>query len=214
MNKSTPFFSRRLSLLLLCTVGVGALLAPPVGAQSTWQDTKSDSSSAATPSATAPAAQTDTQKKAAERKRRFEEQKALLDGGGRAGPGATGARAPVTDSEFYIDPIAANMVPNESQELHVWDRRGTGNDVSARVSWGLSSSGIVEMSVKGYATITAKMPGTVNVTGNIDGHAVEAIVTVYRGEKLPSGVPRVVAAPPPVRTGGRRNTMTVITNPN
>jgi hypothetical protein len=58
------------------------------------------------------------------------------------------------------------------------------------------------------------MPGTATVTGKIDGHTVEAVVTVHREEKLPWGIPRTVSAPPVVRTGGRRNTMTVITTPN
>jgi len=78
------------------------------------------------------------------------------------------------------------MVPNESQDIHVWDWRG--NDVSARVSWSLSDTGIVDMMVKHHATISAKMPGTMSVIGSIDGHTIEAIVTVYRGEKLPDGV--------------------------
>jgi len=43
------------------------------------------------------------------------------------------------DTEFYMDPIGVNMLDNESQQLRFWDRRGTGNDVSARVSWGLSN---------------------------------------------------------------------------
>jgi len=63
-------------------------------------------------------------------------------------------------------------------------------------------------------TSTAKMPGTVKVTGQLDGHTVESVVTVYRGEKLPWGVSRTVSAPPIIRTGGRRNTMTVTTSPN
>jgi hypothetical protein len=111
-----------------------------------------------------------------------------------------------------MNPMAVNFLGNETQELHVWDMHG--NDVSARVSWGLSNNGIVDMTVNRYATITAKMPGTVNVTGQIDAHTVEAVVTVYRGEKLPWDVSRAVSAPVPVRTGGRRNTMTVTTSPN
>jgi hypothetical protein len=113
-----------------------------------------------------------------------------------------------------MEPIGVNMVANESQELSVWDRRGTGNDVSARVSWDVSDYGIVGMTVNRHATITAKMPGTVTVTGRIDGHVVQAIVTVHRGEKLPDGVSRTVSAPPVRRTGGRRNIMTEISSPN
>jgi hypothetical protein len=222
MSKSLLFSSWRRSLLLLLGFGLVLFLAPRGGAQSPSQDPKTaptpstNLSPAVNPSPAAAAPQTEAQKKAAERKKRFEEQKNLLDGGGggSAGAGAAATPAATTDSEFYMNPIAVNMVANESQELHVWDRRGTGNDVSARVSWGLSNSGIVDMTANGYATITAKMPGTVNVTGRIDGHDVQAVVTVYRGEKLPWGVPRAVSAPPPVRTGGRRNTMTVIESPN
>jgi len=217
MNKSISCYSRRLGALLLLSAGIAISLAPRGAAQSASQDPKPAPSSAATESAPSPPAtpeQTAAQKKAAERKRRFEEQKALLDGGGNAAAGPAAVPAAATDSEFYMEPMAVNMVANETQELSVWDRRGTGNDVSARVSWGLSNNGIVDMTVNRHATITAKMPGTVNVTGRIDGHEVAAIVTVYRGEKLPWGVSRTVSAPPVVRTGGRRNTMTVTTSPN
>jgi hypothetical protein len=197
------------SSLLVLSLGLGLILSllPQGAAQSPAQDPKS------TPAATAAAPQTEAQKKAAERKRRFEEQRALLDGGGSAAAGAAMPTA-APDADFYMDPIGVNMLANESQQLRVWDRRGTGNDVSARVSWGLSNSGIVDMTVSGYATITAKAVGAVTVTGRIDGHDVAATVTVHRGDKLPWGVPRTVSAPPTVRTGGRRNSMTVITNPN
>jgi hypothetical protein len=196
----------RSSLLVLSLVLMLSFL-PQGAAQSPVQDPKSS------PAAMAATPQTQAQKKAAERKRRFEEQRALLDGGGSAAAGAAMSTA-APDTDFYMDPIGVNMLANESQQLRVWDRRGTGNDVSARVSWGLSNSGIVDMTVSGYATITAKAPGTVTVTGRIDGHDVAATVTVHRGDKLPWGVPRAVSAPPTVRTGGRRNSMTVITNPN
>jgi len=215
MNKSISLCSRRLGLLFLFSAGLATFLAPRGASQSPPQDPKAAPSSTATTNATATPEQTEAQKKAAERKRRFEEQKALLNGGGgNAGAGAGAAPAAATDSEFYMDPIAVNMVANELQELHVWDRRGTGNDVSARVSWSLSNSSVVDMTVNRFATITSKMPGTATVTGRIDGHTVEAIVTVHRGEKLPWGIPRTVAAPPVVRTGGRRNTVTVISSPN
>jgi len=199
--------SRQLGVLLLLSSGLIFPLVPRASAQSPSQDSQSTT----TPAATAP--QTDAGKKAAERKKRFEEQKRLLDGGGGGSAGVTAAHAAATDSKFYINPIAVNMVANESQELHVWDHRGTGNDVSARVSWSLSGSGVVDMTVKHHAFVTAKMPGTVSVIGQIDGHTVEAIVTVYRGEKLPPGIAPYVSSPPPMRTGGRRNVQTVTVQP-
>lgn len=217
MNKSISPHGRRLGLLLLLSAGLVFLLVPRGTAQSPSQDPKAAPSPAVPPSSSDTTAQTEAQKKAAERKRRFEEQKNLLDGGGggSAASGATATPGAATDSSgFYMEPMAVNMVANESQELSVWDRRGVGNDVSARVSWGLSNNGIVDMTVNRHATITAKMPGTVTVTGRIDGHDVQAVVTVHRGEKLPWGVSRTVSAPPTVHNGGRRNTMTVTTNPN
>lgn len=205
MNKSLLFYGRRLGLLLLIS-SLALFLVSRASAQSASQDAKT----AATPAATAP--QTDAEKKAAERKKHFEEQKRLLDGGGSAGAGA--AHVAATDSVFYINPIALNMLTSESQELHVWDHLGTGNDVSARVSWSLSGSGVVDMTVKGHAIVTARVPGIVSVIGQIDGHTVEAIVTVYRGEKLPPGIAPYVSAPPPrVRTGGKRFIQTVTEQP-
>jgi hypothetical protein len=110
-----------------------------------------------------------------------------------------------------MDPLYANMLTNETVEIHMWDWRN--NDVSARVSWSLSGSGVVDMTVKHHAILTARVPGTVSVIGQIDGRkTIEAIVTVYRGEKLPSGTPRTVSSPP-TRTEGRRNVQTVTVQP-
>jgi hypothetical protein len=203
MNKSISLCSRRLGLLFLLSAGAVISLAPRGASQSASQDPKTAPSpavapsSAVSPSPSDTAAQAEAQKKAAERKKRFEEQKNLLDGGGSKGPAAK--HMPVTDPDFWIDPIGVNMMATESQELAVWDWRY--NDVSARVSWSLSNSEIVDMAVKGHATITAKMPGTVSVMGYIDGHTVEAVVTVLRGEKLPPGIQRTVSAKPPINHG-------------
>jgi hypothetical protein len=213
MNKTSAFFSRRRGLLLLLSAGVFCFLAPRSAAQSASQDAKAAPSSTTTPSTQAAPEQTEAQKKAAERKRRFEEQKKLLaeGGGASAVAGATANPVASVDNDFYVNPVALNMLANETQEIHVWDMWN--NDVSARVSWGLSNNGIVDMKVNRFATITAKMPGTTNVTARIDGHEIAAVVTVYRGEKLPWGVSQAVSAPPPRKTGGRRNTMTVTTSP-
>ena len=194
----------RLALLICFTLALPCLQGARAQSQSLSQDPK------AAPSASDTAAQTEAQKKAAERKKRFEEQKNLLDGGGSSAPGEAN-HAPVTDSVFWMNPIRVNMVANETQEVHVWDTWS--NDVSARASWSLSDSGIVDLQVKHHAIITAKMPGTVSLLGTVDGHTVEAIVTVYRGEKLPPGVPPFVAKQPPLIHRGRfRSTVTVSPN--
>jgi len=207
MKNLLPFHNRRLGLLVLLGTAFVLFLVSRATAQSPSQDKQQ----APNPSPTT--TQTEAQKKAAERRKRFEEQKALLDGGGSAAAGAGAAKqTPRTDSVFWMDLIGLNMVANQSQEIHVWDMYN--NDVSARVSWSLSDSGVVDMAVKGHAMITAKMPGTVKVIGTIDGHIVEAIVTVYRGEKLPPGIGPSVYGQIPKRTGGRRNVTTVTVDPN
>jgi hypothetical protein len=210
MNKSLSFYNRWLGSLLLFSASLALLLVPRASAQSASQDPQT----ATTPAATAP--QTDAEKKAAERKKRFEEQKRLLDGDGGGGGGAaagagSASHAPQKDWEFWMDPLYANMLPNETQEIHMWDWRN--NDVSARVAWSLNGSGVADMTVKHHAFLTAKNAGTVSVIGQIDGKTIEAIVTVYRGEKLPPGTARTVSSPPPPRNGGRRNVQTVTIQP-
>jgi len=205
MKRSLPFNGWRRNALLLLSAGLAFFLVSRGMAQSPSQDRQ------ATPSTSPTTAQTEAQKKAAERKKRFEEQKALLDGGG-SGTASAAKHTPATDTEFWIDPIGLNMLPNETQEIHVWDWRG--NDVSARASWGLSDNGIVDMTVKHHAIVTAKMPGTVSVTGTVDGHTVEAIVTVYRGEKLPPGTSPTVLARPALNHGGRHSVSTVTVTPD
>jgi hypothetical protein len=197
----------RLALVLCFTLVLPCLQ----GARAQSQSPSPSQDPKAAPSTSDAAAQTEAQKKAAERKKRFEEQKNLLDGGGSASSGSA-THAPVTDTLFWMNPIRWNLLPNETRELHVWDTRNY--DVSARVSWSLSDSGIVDLEVKHHAIITAKMPGTVSVIGQIDGHTIEAIVTVYRGERLPPGVPPFVTSPPPRRSvrGQFRSTETVSPN--
>jgi hypothetical protein len=206
MKNPLTLATQRLGLLLLLSSSLVPFLISRASAQATTQDPQTTTAQAAT------APQTDAEKKAAERKKRFEEQKKLLDGGGSAGAGAGAAsHAPQKDWEFWMDPLYANMLTNESVEIHMWDWRN--NDVSARVSWSLSGSGVVDMTVKHHAILTARVPGTVSVIGQIDGRkTIEAIVTVYRGEKLPSGTPRTVSSPP-TRTEGRRNVQTVTVQP-
>src|SRR5580693_2459268 len=116
MNKSLSFYSRRLGLLLLFSASLAFLLVPRALAQAPSQDPQATTT---TPAGTAP--QTDAEKKAAERKKRFEEQKRLLDGGGSAGAGAGAAsHAPQKDWEFWMDPLYANMLTNETVEIHMW----------------------------------------------------------------------------------------------
>jgi hypothetical protein len=206
MNKLLPYYSRQSGLLLFLCSGLVLLLVPRAGAQTPSQNTQ------AAPSTSAPATQTDAEKKAAERKKHFEEQKRLLDGGGSAGGAGAASHAPQKDWEFWMDPLYVNMLMNETQEIHMWDWRN--NDVSARVSWSLNGSEAVDMAVKHHAILTAKMPGTVTVIGQIDGKTIEAIVTVYRGEKLPSGTPRTVSSPPTRTTGARRFIQTGKVQPN
>jgi hypothetical protein len=195
----------RLALLICFSLTLPCLQGARAQSQSPSQNPK------AAPSTSDTAAQTEAQKKAAERKKRFEEQKNLLAGGGSASSGDT-KHAPATDTVFWMNPIRWNLVANQTQELHVWDWRNI--DVSARVSWSLSDSGIVDLQVKHHAIVTAKMPGSVSVIGQIDGHTVEAIVTVYRGEKLPSDVPPFVTSPPPNRRVGGRFRSTETVSPN
>ena len=206
--KNSCSFSSGPNVLLCLGLGLILLGTTRTSGQSQSQNPQANRNTSAV---TTPPAQTEAEKKAAERRRGFEEQKNRLDGGGSSAQG-TAKHTPVTDKEFWVDPINLNMVPNESQDIHVWDWRY--NDVSARVSWSLSDSGIVDMMVKHHATITAKTPGTVSVIGNIDGHRVEAIVTVYRRENLPDGVPRTVSKPLPLNNGGRHRVNTVTTSPN
>jgi hypothetical protein len=206
MKNPLTLATQRLGLLLLLSSSLVPFLISRASAQATTQEPQTTAAQAAT------APQTDAEKKAAERKKRFEEQKKLLDGGGSAGAEAGAAsHAPQKDWEFWMDPLYANMLTNETVEIHMWDWRN--NDVSARVSWSLSGSGVVDMTVKHHAILTARVPGTVSVIGQIDGRkTIEAIVTVYRGEKLPSGTPRTVSSPP-TRTEGRRNVQTVTVQP-
>lgn len=107
--KNSRLLSSRPGFFLCLGLSLVLLGTTRVSAQSQSQNPQAHPN---TSTATAPTAQTEAQKKAAERKKRFEEQKALLDGGGASSGPAK--HLPVTDKEFWIDPINLNMVPKES----------------------------------------------------------------------------------------------------
>jgi outer membrane biosynthesis protein TonB len=93
MNKSQAIYSRRLSSLLLLSASLMLFLLPLFSAQSPTQDPQTGS----TPSAPTP--QTDTEKKATERKKRFEERKKALESKDQPAPQPKTQNAP-TKSGF------------------------------------------------------------------------------------------------------------------
>jgi hypothetical protein len=119
-------------------------------------------------------------KEAAERRRKFEEEKRRLEGGEQANPPETPSDR---DQTFFVSPARATMLVGEAWLFSSFDIRG--KTLTDESEWTVSSSSVVDVSTVRTGLITAKAPGTVTVRAQNAGRSAEATVTVLSGTKLP-----------------------------
>lgn len=134
--------------------------------------------------------------KAAERKKRFEEEKQRLEGQerGQTPPCAEGK------ATLYITPVEAGMLVGESRGFTLFDTDG--HKLTKEAEWSVSSSSLATLTPGTEPTVTAKNEGTFKVTARIDTRTAEATVKVYPGDKLPVGAARWKVAPIPCSKNG------------
>jgi hypothetical protein len=183
MNKSLSSSSRSMGLLLLLGLGL-CFLVPRGTAQSASQDPQTSASSPAT------APQTDAEKKAAERKQRYDEQRKLLEGG--VVPPKEERRRNA-DPDLMFSPLEANLLVHEQVAFRLFDKGNV--DVTGKGSYGAGPTKVVNFYiVRGLPTVVAAGPGTARLGVTVGNRHAEAIITVYPGDKLPKDVQRTIEA--------------------
>lgn len=123
--------------------------------------------------------------KAAERKKRFEEERRRLE------EGTTDNLAGVVSSPnqtLFVSPAKVSMLAADSQSFCVFDIEG--HDLTASAEWSLSTSGVVDLVSEPEPEITARNQGNVRLLAKVNGQVAEATVAVFSGDKLPVGTVR------------------------
>ena len=141
-----------------------------------------------------PAAQ-DSAAKAAERKKRFEAEKAKLENTSpkpaSSDKSAGNNVSPCQSSEYdlSLSPNLVNLVLGETQRFSLFDQAG--HKLTAQANWSVSDSSVAELVMEGGTPVlTAKATGTVRVTANVDGRYAEATVNVIAQEDMKPGTIR------------------------
>jgi hypothetical protein len=158
------------------------------GSMAQTQSQTQSQSQAQSGSASSPA--NDAAAKAAERKRRFDEQRKLLESG-YVPPKEQSLRS---DPDLVLSPIEVNLLVGDRVAFHLYDK---GKEVTGG-SWSAMPGRILGSWFEhGTLVIEAKSPGTARVGVQIgSSRYANVIVTVYPGLKLPKGVERTVEFTP------------------
>jgi hypothetical protein len=122
--------------------------------------------------------------KAAERKRRFEEQRKRLEEAGPSSPIGTETEVSA-DQTLFVSPSVTNMLVGETREFCVFDIDG--KILTHEAEWTIDDSGIATLNGKGQPTITTKQPGKTSLRASVGGRFAEASIIVLDGDKMSNG---------------------------
>jgi hypothetical protein len=184
------FFQRgpaRIALLLSFSLALPCLYVSMAQTQSQPQS-QSQSQSGSTSAPATPA--DDAAAKASERKRRYDEQRKLLEGGVVSAKDESRGRV---DPDLVLSPMEVNLLVRDQLAIHLYDK---GQEVTG-ASWSAMPGRILGSWFNhGIFYIEAKSPGTARVGAVIGSRHTNMIVTVYPGTKMPKGVERTVDMTP------------------
>ncbi len=176
--------------LMPLSIFLASLLAlPPTMLPSTAQSSSAPNSQAAD----------DVAAKAAARKKKFEEEKARLEGTQRPQQDPCASGKPV----LYITPTAASMLVGESRGFTLFDTEG--HKLTAAADWSISNSSYATLTKGTEPTVTAKSEGEFILTATVDSRTAEAKIKVYPGTELPIGTERWHVAPVPCSNNPNRS---------
>jgi hypothetical protein len=132
----------------------------------------------------------DAAAKAAERKKRFDEQRKLMESG--YSPSKEEQSRGRVDPDLMLSPMDVNLLVHDRVQFHLYDK---GKEVGGG-SWSAMPGRVLGSWFEkgGIFTIEAKSPGTARVGVMIGSRATNVLVTVYPGDKMPKGVERAAEA--------------------
>jgi len=157
---------------------------PQSGSQAQPQAGSTSSPTPATPADDAAA-------KAAERKRKFDEQRKLLEGGVVPPKNAQHWKV---DPDLLFSPYAVNLLVHEQVSFRLYDKGNV--EVTSQGSYSAGPNRVAHFYiVKGLPTVVAAGPGTATLGVTVGDHRhAEVTITVYPGDKLPKGVEHAIEA--------------------
>jgi hypothetical protein len=173
-----------LACLSLALVGLCGAMAQ-TQSQSQPQTQIQSQSQPGSASSPAPPAD-DAAAKAAERKRKFDEQRKMMESG--YSPSKEEQSRGKVDPDLSLSPLDVNLLVHDRVIFQVYykGKAVTGNSWSAMPGRVLGSW----FEKGGIFVIEAKSPGTARVGVEYNQHYANVIVTVYPGDKMPKGVDR------------------------
>jgi hypothetical protein len=122
--------------------------------------------------------------KAAERKRKFEEQRQLVESGYSSSKESRHGRV---DPDLRLMPMEVNLLVHDRVQFHLFDKD---KEVEG-ASWSAMPGRIVaSWFQRGIFTIEAKSPGTAQIAVATGSRHTYVMVTVYPGTTMPKGVER------------------------
>jgi hypothetical protein len=173
LRASLPFFASR-TAMLACAIPALLVILFAVSTRATQQPAQSTGASTVN----------DEAARAAERKRRFEEQKRRLEQAEPSSRVVSGTQVSA-DQTLFVSPSVTNMLVGDFREFCVFDIDG--KILTRQAEWTIDDSGIATLNDKGEPTITAKQPGKATLRARIGSRSAEASVTVLDGSKMPDG---------------------------
>jgi hypothetical protein len=132
----------------------------------------------------------DAAAKAAERKRKFDEQRKMMESG--YSPSKEEQSRGKVDPDLTLSPTEVNLLVHDRVIFHVSYK---GNEVKGN-SWSAMPGRVLGSWFEkgGIFVIEAKSPGTARVGVEYNHHYANVMVTVYSGDKMPKGVERTAEA--------------------
>jgi hypothetical protein len=181
------------SLRLLLTLGLVVCCAPRLS-QGQGPGTQTPSAQPGTTPTSGTASTSPDAAKAAERKRRFEEEEQRLENAAPQPqpPGqsaAQGGNCQSSPDDLMLSPNLVNMLVGETQQFSLFDVAG--HKLTSRAEWSVSDSSTADLTVEGgIPVLTSKRTGTVRVTARVDARSVEATINVITPEDMKPGTVR------------------------
>jgi hypothetical protein len=179
---TAPLLCLSLALLGLCSSMAQTQQSQSQSESQPQTQTQSQPGSASSPATPAD----DAAAKAAERKRRYDEQRKMMESG--YSPSKEEQSRVKVDPDLSLSPMDVNLLVHDRVIFHVYfkGKEVTGNSWSAMPGRVLGSW----FEKGGIFVIEAKSPGTARVGVEYNQHYANVIVTVYPGDKMPKGVDR------------------------
>jgi hypothetical protein len=135
-----------------------------------------------------PSAAPDPAAKAAERKKRFEEEENRLENAESAQTESKSEPGKASDYDLSIFPVLVNMLVHETQGFSLFD--SAGHNLTSKAEWTLRNSYVADLTTNGVPTISTKDVGTLTVFARVGSRTAQASVTVHPGDTVPIGTIR------------------------